>query len=61
MKPHPLKGQSVEQRRVYGKAKQGGGCSCSENPNSPMAPREVFKGNAWGGGYRVGDFLIVWW
>ena len=60
MKPHTLKVSVWSREGFMARPGKEEGYSCSEDPDSPTARREAFKGNIWGGGYRVCDFLIVW-
>ena len=64
VRPNKLKRPSLEQRKVYCRAKQGERLArAQKNPNSPMVfCGDVHIGKIWGKGCRACDFrLIGWW
>ena len=61
MRPNKPKSQSLEQRKVYCRAKQGEWVThAQKNLNSPIVFwGEVFIGKIWGEGCRACDFLLI--
>ena len=64
MKPNKWKHQSLEQRKVYCRAKQGEWVAHAQNPWTPFRCwGKIFIGKIWGKGCRLCDFLLIgcWW
>ena len=63
VRPNNWKHSNLEQRKVYGRVKQGEWVACAQKPQLPNGPEgEASMVKIWDGDYRVCDFLLIhWW
>ena len=56
VRPNKTKCQSLEQRKVYCRAKQGERVACAQNPKLPEGfQQSIFRSQVRAGAHRVGD------